>query len=75
MPLCFIEVKKPHNREGIIAERNRMNVRFQNKKFKNFINISQIMMFSNNLEYDSESITPVHGAFYGTTSTWLIYKR
>lgn len=69
MPLCFIEVKKPHNREGIIAERNRMNVRFQNKKFKKFINISQIMMFSNNLEYDSESITPVHGAFYGTTST------
>lgn len=69
MPLCFIEVKKPHNREGIIAERNRMNVRFQNKKFKKFINISQIMIFSNNLEYDSESITPVHGAFYGTTST------
>ena len=69
MPLCCIEVKKPHNREGIIAERNRMNVRFQNKKFKKFINISQIMMFSNNLEYDSESITPVHGAFYGTTST------
>lgn len=69
MPLCFIEVKKPHNREGIIAERNRMNIRFQNKKFKKFINISQIMMFSNNLEYDSESITPVHGAFYGTTST------
>ena len=40
MPLCFIEVKKPHNREGIIAERNRMNYRFQNKKFKKFINIS-----------------------------------
>lgn len=69
MPLCFIEVKKPHNREGIIAERNRMNVRFSNKKFKKFINISQILMFSNNQEYDNESITPVHGAFYGTTST------
>ena len=69
MPLCFIEVKKPHNREGIIAERDRMNIRFSNKKFKKFINISQILMFSNNQEYDSESITPVHGAFYGTTST------
>ena len=69
MPLCFIEVKKPHNREGIIAERNRMNVRFSNRKFKKFINISQILMFSNNQEYDNESITPVHGAFYGTTST------
>lgn len=69
MPLCFIEVKKPYNREGIIAERNRMNVRFSNNKFKKFINISQILMFSNNQEYDNESITPVHGAFYGTTST------
>jgi type I restriction enzyme R subunit len=69
MPLCFIEVKKPYNREGIRAERNRMNNRFQNKKFKKFINISQILMFSNNQKYDTESITPVHGAFYGTTST------
>ncbi len=69
MPLCFIEVKKPHNREGIIAERNRMNVRFSNKKFKKFINISQFLMYSNNQEYDNESITPVHGTFYGTTST------
>ena len=69
MPLCFIEVKKPHNREGIIAERKRINARFSNKKFKKFINISQILMFSNNQEYDSESITPVHGAFYSTTST------
>ena len=69
MPLCFIEVKKPHNREGIIAERNRMNIRFSNRKFKKFINVSQILMFSNNQEYDNESITPVHGAFYGTTST------
>ena len=69
MPLCFIEVKKPHNREGIMAERNRMNMRFANKKFKKFINITQIMMFSNNMDYDNESITPVHGAFYGTTST------
>lgn len=68
MPLCFIEVKKPNNRDGIIAERDRMDQRFQNKKFKKFINISQIMMFSNNLPYDTESVTPVHGAFYGTTS-------
>ena len=34
MPLAFIEVKKPNNREGILAERNRIDVRFQNKKFK-----------------------------------------
>ncbi len=68
MPLCFIEVKKPNNKEGILAERKRMEARFQNKKFRRFINISQILMFSNNQEYDAESITPIHGAFYSTTS-------
>ncbi|MBY6746789.1 type I restriction endonuclease, partial [Klebsiella pneumoniae] len=30
MPLIFIEVKKPNNREGIVAERNRINERFKN---------------------------------------------
>ena len=29
MPLIFIEVKKPNNREGIVAERNRINERFK----------------------------------------------
>ena len=42
MPLAFIEVKKPNNREGILAERDRINVRFKNRKFRRFINISQI---------------------------------
>ena len=48
MPLCFIEVKKPNNKGGIIVEKERMmNQRFTNKKFRRFINISQILMFSN----------------------------
>jgi type I restriction enzyme, R subunit len=68
MPLAFIEVKKPNNREGILAERNRINVRFQNEKFRKFINISQLLVFSNNMEYDSESIDPIQGAFYATSS-------
>jgi len=68
MPLAFIEVKKPNNQEGILAERNRINVRFKNRKFKKFINISQVLVFSNNMEYDSESIVPIQGAFYGTPS-------
>jgi type I restriction enzyme R subunit len=68
MPLAFIEVKKPNNREGILAERNRINVRFKNDKFRKFINISQILVFSNNMEYDSESITPIQGAFYTSSS-------
>lgn len=69
MPLAFIEVKKPNNREGILAERDRINKRFSNSKFKRFINISQLLVFSNNMEYDTESIVPIQGAFYATTST------
>lgn len=68
MPLAFIEVKKPNNREGVIAERDRINVRFQNRKFRRFINISQILMFSNNMEYEDDDIDPIQGAFYATTS-------
>ena len=48
--LVFIEVKKPNNHEGILAERNRINTRFKNKKFRKFINLSQILVFSNNME-------------------------
>src|SRR5688572_10165937 len=68
LPLVFIEVKKPNNKEGILAERDRINVRFSNKKFKRFINITQLLMFTNNMEYDTESIVPIQGAFYSTTS-------
>lgn len=67
MPLAFIEVKKPNNPEGVLAERDRINVRFANKKFRKFINISQLLIFSNNMEYDAESIEPIQGAFYATT--------
>lgn len=68
IPLAFVEVKKPNNHEGVLAERDRINVRFQNKKFRKFINISQILVFSNNMEYDVEPIEPIQGAFYSSTS-------
>ena len=68
MPLAFIEVKKPNNEEGILAERDRINVRFKNKKFRKFINVTQVLVFSNNMEYDIESIEPIQGAFYSSTS-------
>lgn len=68
MPLIFIEVKKPNNKEGVIAERNRINARFQNKQFRKFINLTQLMIFSNNMEYDPEAIEPLQGAFYATAS-------
>ncbi len=68
MPLAFVEVKKPNNHEGILQERDRINARFKNKKFRKFINLSQILVFSNNMEYDTDSIEPIQGVFYSTTS-------
>jgi type I restriction enzyme R subunit len=68
MPLVFIEVKKPNNREGILAERDRINKRFQNPRFKRFANITQFMIFSNNMEYDDGDPEPVQGAFYASSS-------
>jgi type I restriction enzyme R subunit len=68
LPLVFIEVKKPNNLDGTLAEKNRMNTRFQNKKFRKFINLTQFMIFSNNMEYDDESTETLQGAFYASTS-------
>lgn len=64
MPLFFLEVKKPNNREGIHAEHKRIKTRFQNSKFSRFFNITQLMVFSNNMEYDDSSPEPLEGTFY-----------
>ncbi len=71
MPLVFIEVKKPNNRDGILAEHRRMKMRFQNKKFRKFINITQLMVFSNNMQYSDDDTQMLEGAFYSTTN----YKK
>ncbi len=68
LPLAFIEVKKPNNREGILAERERINKRMRNKAFRPFLNITQLMIFSNNQNYDNENRVPIQGAFYSCTS-------
>ncbi len=70
LPLVFIEVKKPNNVGGMVAESERMNKRrFPNKKFRRFLNITQLMIFSNNMEYDAMGgIVPIQGAFYCTTA-------
>lgn len=73
MPLAFIEVKIPNNRDGILAERNRMNVRMQNKHFRSFLNVTQLMIFSNNQEYDNENRVPISGAFYATNTKSNIF--
>jgi len=71
MPLVFIEVKKPNNRDGILAEHKRMQSRFQNKKFRKFINLTQLMVFSNNMQYSDTDSQMLEGAFYSTTN----YKK
>ncbi len=68
MPLAFIEVKKPNNLNGIQDEKNRLATRFQNKKFRKFFNITQLMVFSNNMEYDDSASVALQGSFYATTS-------
>lgn len=71
LPLAFIEVKKPNNKNGIKAEYDRMNTRVQNKKFRRFINLTQIMVFSNNSPYDDSEVVPLEGAFYAASG----YKK
>ena len=68
VPLAFVEVKKPHNKEGVLAERSRINSRFKNKHFRRFANVTQLMVFSNNMEYEDGIVEPVFGAFYATAA-------
>lgn len=68
IPLAFIEVKKPNNKNGIKAEYDRMNERVRNKKFRRYINLTQIMVFSNNSPYDDNEVIPLEGAFYAASS-------
>ena len=73
LPLAFIEVKIPNNKDGILAERNRMNQRMGNKKFRRFLNVTQLMVFSNNQEYDTENRVPLQGAFYASISKGTMF--
>ncbi len=78
MPLSFIEVKKPHNKDGVIAERKRIGDRFKNKHFRKFVNISQLLVFSNNMEYEDGIVEPIFGAYYATAAygdVWFNYFR
>lgn len=68
LPLIFIEVKKPNNLNGIQDEYKRIQDRFKNKKFRKFINITQLMVFSNNMEYADDGTQPLQGAFYATSA-------
>lgn len=66
LPLVFIEVKKPNNKGGMQVEYHRMNdTRLPNSKFRRFLNLTQLMIFSDNKPYDFTTPVPLQGAFYG----------
>lgn len=68
LPLAIIEVKKRLNPGGILEERRRMDRRHANRKFRHFFNAIQLMVFSNNMEYDDGAAEPVQGAFYAAAT-------
>lgn len=68
MPLAFIEVKKRLNPGGILEERRRMDRRHANTKFRHFFNLIQLMVFSNNMEYEDGQFEPLQGAFYAAST-------
>ena len=44
-----------------------------NKRFRRFLNVTQLMIFSNNQEYDTENRVPIQGAFYATNTKGDIF--
>ena len=68
LPLALVEVKKRLNPGGILEERRRMDRRHANRRFRHFFNLVQLMVFSNNMEYDDGSAEPIQGAFYAAST-------
>ena len=68
LPLAFMEVKRQNNKDGIQAERDRMVSRFSNEAYRRFVNITQVMAFSNNQEYDDDDRHQLQGSFYASSA-------
>lgn len=66
IPIGFIEVKKPNNKNGIQAEFDRMEIRLKQRAFNRFFNMIQLMCFSNNMPYDDTTTAITQGSFYAT---------
>ncbi len=73
IPLAFLEVKKPNNEGGIQAEFKRMlNDRLCIPEYKKFFNMLQLVTFSNNMEYETNTDEIISsedikaGSFYTT---------
>lgn len=72
LPLSYIEVKQPNiireGTTGMKSEAERMEKRFKNKKFRLFHNITQIISFSDNMDYVPDDGQQMQGSYYSTTS-------
>jgi type I restriction enzyme R subunit len=66
IPLGFIEVKKPNNKEGIQAEFKRMRTDRAKDEFIPYFNQLQVLGFTNNLEYNDRELVKMSGSFYTT---------
>src|SRR5699024_9252594 len=64
IPLSFIEVKKPNNRNGIQAEFERNQYRTEREAFIPYFNQMQVLGFTNNQEYDDNERPKMSGSFY-----------
>ena len=72
LPLSYIEVKQPDairdGKTGINSEKERTKLRFENKKFRRFNNITQLIAISDNLPYDDSQGQQFQGSFYCTNA-------
>ena len=72
LPLSYIEVKQPDAiRDGkttIQSEKERTKIRFENRKFRRFNNITQLIAFSDNQSYDDNQHHQLQGAYYCTNA-------
>ncbi|MFC2769459.1 MAG: type I restriction endonuclease [Streptococcus gordonii] len=72
LPLSYIEVKQPDvirdGKTGIQSEQDRVRYRFENKKFRSFNNITQLISFSDNSPYISAQGQHSQGSYYCSNS-------
>ena len=72
LPLSYIEVKQPnairYGKTGIQSEQDRTRYRFENRKFRRFNNITQLIALSDNLPYISGQGQQKQGSYYGSNA-------
>lgn len=68
MPLIIFEVKKPNVVGLIDSEFKRNDERLSNPNYKHFFNFIQLILISNNMEYES-SIDKKSGSYYTTPNS------